>query len=252
MRPDDPGRLLVQPHGGQELGGSDAARLGPELRGEQGPLCGPLRDQVEEQRAQVLAYLLALADQFERQFVGRQQLRCPGHHLVRVRGGEVELPGAGGHCVLQRGRPGLQLPGRRGGDPDRQAGVQTIGQVVDPAHTRTVLVQVHVEVLGQALVAGGERQTEVQPGVGREPLAVGHREVGPAHGPLDDPGQVAVRQEPDLAELAVPDPGPHHTTPAWGRLDRVTGTAPPTERSWPVPWLPPAGGVAEATMCSMP
>src|SRR4051794_41264627 len=31
----------------------------------------------------------------------------------------------------------------------------------------------------------------------------------------------------------------------------LTGTAPPTERSWPVPWLPPAGGVAEATPCSM-
>ena len=28
---------------------------------------------------------------------------------------------------------------------------------------------------------------------------------------------------------------------------RVTGTSPPTLRSWPVPWDPPAGGTAEAT-----
>ena len=30
----------------------------------------------------------------------------------------------------------------------------------------------------------------------------------------------------------------------------VTGTAPPTARPWPVPWLPPAGGTGDATTCS--
>ena len=47
--------------------------------------------------------------------------------------------------------------------------------------------------------------------------------------------------------------GPGAETAPDGAVDRNrTGTWPPVERSCPVPWLPPAGGTAEATTCSIP
>ena len=72
------------------------------------------------------------------------------------------------------------------------------------------------------------------------------------------PGHVAVAGEADLAELGEAEPDPHRDRPpaptAAGSArpsEAPTGTALWPARSWPVPWVPPAGGVAEATMCSM-
>ena len=121
--------------------------------------------------------------------------------------------------------------------------------------TGALVDQVDVEVLGPRLGARRQGQPEVQLGPGREPLRVHERDVGPAERPLPDAGEVAVAREADLAELGEAQPHPHQEpadAPAMGRAVMATGTAPPVERSWPVPWLPPAGGTAEATTCSMP
>src|SRR5213075_3040570 len=126
--------------------------------------------------------------------------------------------------------------------------------------------QFEVEVFGHRLVAGGEGQPEADLGSGREPLGVGEGQSRAAESPFPHAGHVTVRSPPDLAQLAEAHTNPHRATPVFGtelvasrplpfpkRVGRsVTGTVPPVARSWPVPWLPPAGGVAEATMCSMP
>ena len=136
------------------------------------------------------------------------------------------------------------------------------------------LAQGHVEVLTVGLVPGRQRQPEAELGPGRA-LGVGDGDAGPAQRPLPDAGDVAVAGEAHLAVLGEADAHPggraarrlplggrhgrggrrHARAPASGRGRSATGTAPgrwPVERSWPVPWLPPAGEVAEATTCSMP
>src|SRR5690606_2513553 len=127
----------------------------------------------------------------------------------------------------------------------------------------------HVDVLPQRLVPRRQGEPEAELRTGREALGVGDRQVGAAQRPLPDAGDVAVAGEADLAELREADADPfdgsaggHDRPPddptplAAGSPARevrsTTGTAPPVRRSWPVPWLPPAGGVAEATTCSMP
>ena len=87
-----------------------------------------------------------------------------------------------------------------------------------------------------------------------------------AEGAVEGTGDVAVRDEPDLAVLgeaqANREPGrpPHGPTlrSATEAVPSVTGTALPfghgggvvNSMPWPVPWLPPAGGSGEATTCS--
>ena len=113
-------------------------------------------------------------------------------------------------------------------------------------------VDIDVKELTFGLMAGGESETKRQLWAGREPLAVGDREVGSAQRTFPDPGDVAVRREPNLAVFAERDPQPHEPAPIGARGCNMTGTAPPVDRSTPVPWLPPAGGVADATTCSIP
>ena len=87
-------------------------------------------------------------------------------------------------------------------------------------------------------------------GRGEKPSVAATGSCGPAQRPLPGPGDVAVAGEADLAQLGEPEADPHQA-----RTPSCTGTAPPrpTPTScWPVPWLPPAGGVADATTCSMP
>ena len=59
-----------------------------------------------------------------------------------------------------------------------------------------------------------------------------------------------------VAEAQRPRTGGSAPAPGGGgRLRSAvnrTGTRPPLARSWPVPWLPPAGGTGEATTCSRP
>src|SRR5207249_4446246 len=111
---------------------------------------------------------------------------------------------------------------------------------------------------------GGQRPTEAALGPGGEALAVAERELHPPEAPLPHVGQVAMARPPDLAQLGEAEAHPHRPAP-WPpapamagsvRPTRVapsvTGTVPPLLRSWPVPWLPPAGGTGDATTCSMP
>src|SRR6185369_3963559 len=95
-----------------------------------------------------------------------------------------------------------------------------------------------------------EAEAHLRPG--REALGERERQRLDAEGTLEPARQVAVRHEPDLAQLREPQPhrvarvAPHDGLPASSR----TGTSPPRARSCPVPWLPPAGAVADATTCS--
>ena len=68
-------------------------------------------------------------------------------------------------------------------------------------------------------------------------------------------GDVAVRDEPHLAALGEAHPhrepvGASHDVTLTGLRMSSTRTSLPKPRPWPVPWLPPAGGTADATTCS--
>jgi hypothetical protein len=69
-----------------------------------------------------------------------------------------------------------------------------------------------------------------------KPALVATGTPGPPHRPFPDPRRVAMAGEADLAELRVAQAQLHRRVP-----NRATGRAPPAVRSWPVPWLPPAG-----------
>ena len=168
--------------------------------------------------------------------------------VVGVDAGDLDLPGRAGDGLLERVGARRDADGGLRLHPRRQRRVDQRHELVG----LEVVGQVDVEVLAEALVAGGQRQAEAQARARREPLAVGDADAGAAQRPLPDPGQVAVGQEADLAALGEADALLHAPTPTGRREDRATGTAEPHSRSWPVPWLPPAGGTAEATTCSMP
>src|SRR5581483_4817321 len=102
--------------------------------------------------------------------------------------------------------------------------------------------EVDVEVLAERFVAGGQRQPEAQLGMRGEPLGVGHREGGPSQRSLPDACDVTMAGEADLPQLREPNAD---LLVAEDRGHR-------RNTSCPVPWLPPAGGVADATMCSIP
>ena len=138
---------------------------------------------------------------------------------------EVDPPRGARHGLLEgvgAGRDGdgdLRLHAVRQGvrdDPRELGGVDVIGQV-------------DVEVLAEALVAGGQGEPEAQAGPRGEPLAVGDANARAPQGPLPDPRDVAVRQEAHLAELAEPQTLLHVPTPT-GFRDRLTGTSPPRMR----------------------
>ena len=67
------------------------------------------------------------------------------------------------------------------------------------------LGELDVEVLGVALVAHRQGQAEAHLGPGREPEAEGQRQLLDAERPLEVAGDVAVRDEADLALLGEPD-----------------------------------------------
>ena len=69
---------------------------------------------------------------------------------------------------------------------------------------------------------------------------------------IDDASDEAPAEERPQAACVA---GERNEPPAWpgnAMQDHRTPTRTTLGRSWPVPWLPPAGGEVEATMCSMP
>src|SRR5690606_12133426 len=128
-------------------------------------------------------------------------------------------------------------------------------------HGARIPVEGHVEVLAERFVPGRQGQAEAQLGARCEALGVGDGQLAAPQRTLPGAGDVTVADEPDAPQFRVAEPHPvdrpagGHARAPTGRSRRgpsCTGTAPPLDRSWPVPWLPPAGGVAEATTCSMP
>ena len=65
---------------------------------------------------------------------------------------------------------------------------------------------------------------------------------------------VAMAEESNLAQLRVGDAELHQSRShgVTRAMRTSTGTGPTRFRCCPVPWLPPAGGIGEATMCSSP
>ena len=124
------------------------------------------------------------------------------------------------------------------------------GQRVDLHVSGLVGPQIDVEVLAERLVAGGQRQAEVHLRAGREALGYASGNAARRSARSQEAGDVAMAGEADLPELREPEPDPHAST-AHTAGRSVIGTSPPVSRSWPVPCEPPAGGVAEATMCSI-
>ena len=135
--------------------------------------------------------------------------------------------------------------GQRGGERARQGvGVDGLGEL-------------DVEVLGVALVTDRERQPEADLRPGREP-SVNASGSCSMRKPARRRGRRrgARRTAPCPAWRSAAAPGTR-CRPSSGTLDGdaqldVDGAAPdrPKARPWPVPWLPPAGGTAEATTCS--
>ena len=237
-----------------ELGGSERTRLGGELDVERAPVGIPIVGLDRKNGgASVIDTLAALADATEGKLVGSEDLVDPLPEHVR-RGGEGHLPCAVGHGRLQRRCTTVDTAARDGADPVGEHGREALRQCVeleDRGGRVRLRVQVDVDVLGIGFVAVGERQAEVHLRAGREPLRVRDGQLGSADGPLPGPGGVAVRDESHLALFGVADPHPPDGAPTVGRMPTGTGLAVPL-RSCPVPWLPPAGGTAEATMCSIP
>ena len=94
-------------------------------------------------------------------------------------------------------------------------------------------LQLDVDVFGNRLGAGRERQAEADLGSGREPLGERHGQAGPAKRAFPHPGRVAVAGEPHLADLGGAYAELHEPTPAGSRRVgiSVTGTSPPRDRS---------------------
>ena len=169
--------------------------------------------------------------------------------------GAPELPRARRDGFLERITPGSRSPATSTSKPDGSASDETRREGVEiDVGCGDVTLQLDVDVFGDRLGTRGECQTEADLGSGREPLGERHRQTGPAQGALPHPGRVAVAREAHLADLGGADAELHDATPAGSRLvgSNATGTSPPRSRSWPVPWLPPAGGIGDATTCSMP
>ena len=165
---------------------------------------------------------------------------------------DLDAPAAADDRLLQGLGARRERRDRLHGHAVGQGGVNSAGELgqVEIAMVRAG-EQIDVEVLAVALVASGEGKPEAEPGSGREALGVGDGQACPTQASLPDAGDVAVRGEPHLAVLREANAPLHHAPTPTGLRDRsVTGTSPPRSRSWPVPWLPPAGGVAEATTCS--
>ena len=151
------------------------------------------------------------------------------------------------------GVPGVISSAAVASTPTGKRRRQPAGQGVD-VEVRLPSYQLDIQILGHGLVAGGEGQPEADLGTRGEAGAVGDRQLHPAKRPLPHAGHVPVTGPADLPELGEADPDPGHgraPAPANGP-QRTPAPRGPGVRSWPVPWLPPAGGVGDATTCSMP
>ncbi len=117
--------------------------------------------------------------------------------------GKAHGPRAGRHLLLQRAGPALHQYRLFHLDARRQQFAETGGQLrhVDARCFRPMLIEGHVQVLGERFATGrqGQPETELRPG--REPLGVGQWKRPPPQRPLPHAGHISLAGEADLAEL---------------------------------------------------
>ena len=175
---------------------------------------------------------------------------CGSLDRVAVGADDGETPRGRRDVLLQRWRVPIDRGHRHDVDAhrERRAQAQRHPWQVDGCSGH-VVDQVGVEVLRERLIARRECEAEADAGPGREPLGVGEGDLRAPEGALEHASHVAVAREADLAALGETDTQAAHDAARTGMSGALR--CPPTERSCPVPWLPPAGGVAEATTCSI-
>ena len=163
--------------------------------------------------------------------------------------------------LLERRCPLDELHGTRDVDPLRQCRRQRGGERVEVDRPR----ELDIEVLGVALVTHREREAEAHLRTRREAERERQWELLDTERPLERARHVAMRHEPHLPALGEPDAhrepriAPHlvalaaagDTPAAVARCScELPAVAARNSSPCPVPWLPPAGAVAEATTCS--
>lgn len=95
--------------------------------------------------------------------------------------------------------------------------------------------QTNIDVFSQRFGPDGQGQTKGNLGARREPGGGFDGKAESAQQSFPNTGHIAMADEPDPAELGGTNSQDHRNTTCC-----------------PVPWLPPAGGTGDATMCSMP
>ena len=176
--------------------------------------------------------------------------------------GHLDPPGAAGHRLLERLGAGRQRG--RGACTSMPSGrpAGSRGATARPSSGSTPR-RGRRRGTRLGFVAGRQRQPEAEPGPGREALGVGDADAGASQLRSQMRARsrwLVKRTLPSLEKrrrtrcvaltpsVRADMTSPVRAPPAWTDRHRRG----PGERSWPVPWLPPAGGVAEATTCSMP
>ena len=248
------------PSASENLAGPDAHRLRRDLDLEEHPVLGSSEHlDPPECRSDVLFCLAALARP------GDTQGRCchrGGHEARhRERSGAIAIRSPSPRAPTRPRVTASCSAGARSASAATPATTIPSGSAAVSRSGRTSRsigsAELDVEVLGVGLVPDREREPEADLRPGREPLGERERELHDPERPLEAAGDVAVPDEAHLAVLREPHP---HREPGVALHDGTsrapvhrasTGTVWPWLRSWPVPWLPPAGGTGDATTCSM-
>ncbi len=255
MRPAGPSGRRIGAQGRDEVGRADATRVRGQLRPHLSMGAG--HRQRQDGRADVVVDLTTLPLPPHHEDRGGEQLRHPLPQILTWHAEHLQLPIT--RCYLLLERP-LRLFDHCGGlhlDTLGQQGGQRRRQLLDRRLSRSRRPEPHLEVLPAGLTARGEGQPEAHQRVWDEPLGVRDGQPAAPQGPFPHPRHVAVARETNLAGLRETQAQAallvgRHDVGQEPRLTRRTGMRPPSCRSCPVPWLPPAGGTGEATTCSSP
>ena len=192
---------------GEHLGRPGTTRLGGQFEVEDGTEIVGVRDgHNAHDRPEVLGDFVTLPGPGD----GKRRLgKGPVDHGPQLVDADPFVVGArdgdavrhGGDRFLQRRRPVGQRDRAGHVDPGRQGTRDSLRERVE----RHLVDQLHVEVLGVALVPHGQGETEADLGPRREALGERERELLDAERALERPRHIAVGDEAHLASLREAD-----------------------------------------------